>query len=311
LTGHTSGQVGPAVDAAGRTYHPHVHHIATRDGLVFDALVEGPEDGEPVLLLHGFPQSRHSWRSQLPVLAAAGYRCVAPDQRGYSAGARPDPADLTAYRLDALVQDVVDLADACGWEHRRFHLVGHDWGGMVAWTTAFRHPDRLASLSVLSRPHPLAFQAALRSDDGDQRHRSRHHRAFLDGDTAGMLLADDAARLRRSLLDGGVPEATVADYVSVLGTREALEAALAWYRAVPGLAVEVGAVSVPTLYVWGDADATVGRAAAEGTAEHVSGAYRFEVLPEVGHFASDQVPQRVGELLLAHLAAHPAGAATP
>ncbi|MDQ1424091.1 MAG: hypothetical protein QOD72_1589 [Acidimicrobiaceae bacterium] len=280
--------------------------IATRDGLLFDAWLEGPADGEPVVLLHGFPQSRHSWRAQVPALAAAGYRVVAPDQRGYSPGARPDPSDLTAYHIDELVRDVLDIASACGWPERRWHLVGHDWGGMVAWVTADRHAERVASLTVLSRPHPAAFQAALQQADGDQQHRSRHHRAFLDGDTARLLLDDGAARLRRLLRDGRVPEASIADYVSVLGTPAALEAALAWYRAVPRLAVTVGSITVPTMYVWGDRDPTVGRYAAEGTAAHVTGPYRFVELPDVGHFASDERPDRVSELLLEHLAAQPA-----
>jgi len=279
--------------------------IATRDGLVFTAWLDGPSDGEPVVMLHGFPQSRHSWRAQVAALAGAGYRVVAPDQRGYSPGARPDPSDLAAYHVDELVRDVLDITSACGWQHRRWHLVGHDWGGMVAWITAFRHPELLASLTVLSRPHPAAFRAALEQPGGDQQHRSRHHRAFLDGDTARLLLDDDAARLRRMLRDGGVPEATIVDYVSILGTPVALDAALAWYRAVPRLAVTIGPITVPTMYVWGDRDPTVGRQAAEGTAAHVTGPYRFVELSGVGHFASDESPDRVSELLLEHLGAHP------
>ncbi len=278
--------------------------LATRDGLTFTVDAAGPTDGTPTLLLHGFPQSRHAYRSQLPALAAAGYRAVAPDQRGYSPGARPDPTDLSRYHLDVLVDDVLAMAAACGWADRRFHLVGHDWGGMVAWAAAHRHPDRVASLFVLSRPHPQSFAAALRDAEGDQQHRSRHHRAFLDGDTSDRLLADDARRLRRLLLDGRVPASTVEEYVGVLGTRPAMEAALAWYRAVPRLAADVGPITVPTTYVWGDGDPTVGRAAAEGTGAHVAAPYRFVVLPGVGHFASDEAPASVTALLLEHLAAH-------
>lgn len=287
-----------------RPYHRAMDTITARPGFAFTVEVDGPDDGTPVLLLHGFPQSRHAYRAQLAALAAAGARAVAPDQRGYSAGARPDPAELSHYHLDALVDDVLAIADACGWAGRRFHLVGHDWGGMVAWATADRHPDRVASLFVLSRPHPRAFASALRDPDGDQQHRSRHHRAFLDGDTADRLLDDGARRLRRLLVDGRVPAGTVEDYVSVLGTRPALEAALAWYRAVPRLAAEVGPITVPTTYVWGDGDPTVGRAAAEGTGAHVDAPYRFAVLAGVGHFATDEAPAAVNALLLEHLAAH-------
>lgn len=280
--------------------------IGTAQGLSFTAEIAGPVDGALVLLLHGFPQSRHSWRGQVPALAAAGYRAVAPDQRGYSPGARPDPADLGNYHYDKLIADALAIADAAGAAGRRFHLVGHDWGGQVAWGVAARHPERLASLAILSRPHPLAFVAALQAPDGDQRHRSRHHRAFLDPATADRLLQDDAASLRAALSEAGVPDRSIDQYLSVLGERPALEAALAWYRAQEGLRVALGTIAVPTLYIWGDADSTVGRTAAEGTSAFIDAPYRFEVLPGIGHFATDQVPDAVNALLLAHLRAYPA-----
>jgi pimeloyl-ACP methyl ester carboxylesterase len=285
---------------------PKLHKIATRAGLTFDAWKEGPEDGPLVLFLHGYPQSRHTWREQVPALAAGGYLAVAPDQRGYSPDARPDPADLSNYHYDRLIADVLDIAEAVGAGARRFHLVGHDWGGQVAWGVAARHPARLASLTILSRPHPTAFVAALQAPDGDQKHRSRHHRAFLNPETCRLLLEDGARRLRRNLTEAGVPAAAVEEYVGVLGSPEAMEAALAWYRAQQGLRVSLGAIKVPTLYLWGDADASVGRMAAEGTAAQVRAAFRFVELPGIGHFITDQVPARVNELLLTHVEAHPA-----
>lgn len=285
---------------------PALHTIRTASGLAFDAWVEGPQDGPIALLLHGYPQSRHSWRHQVPALAAAGFRAVAPDQRGYSPGARPDPADLANYAYARLIADAVEVVDAIAGTGRRFHLAGHDWGGQVAWGVADRHPDRVASLAILSRPHPSSFVRALQAPDGDQKHRSRHHRAFLDPDTARLLLEDDARRLRRNLSTAGVPPAAVDDYVSVLGTGPAMEAALAWYRAQEGLRAALGRIKVPTLYVWGDADATVGHAAAEGTAEFVDAPYRFETLPGVGHFVTDEVPERASALIEAHFRAWPA-----
>jgi pimeloyl-ACP methyl ester carboxylesterase len=283
-----------------------LRRVTTRTGLVFDAWLEGPEAGPLVLMLHGYPQSRHAWREQVPVLAAAGYRVLAPDQRGYSPGARPDPSDLGAYHYDHLVQDAIDLVDACGGADRRFHLVGHDWGGQVSWGVADRHPQRLASLAVLSRPHPSAFLRALEAPDGEQKHRSRHHRVFQDPKTGPMLLEDGARRLRARLTDAGVAPDVVDLYVSVLGHPDAIEAALAWYRAQRELRVKLGVITVPTLYVWGDDDYTVTPLAAQGTADFVSGPYRFVTLPGVGHFSTDQQPQRINELLLEHLAAHPA-----
>src|SRR5215470_972732 len=188
--------------------------IATAEGR-FTAEIAGAPGAPLVLMLHGFPQTRHTWRRQVPALARAGYRVVAPDQRGYSPGARPDPIDLSNYGIEVLVADALDLAGAgAGQVGARFHLVGHDWGGAIAWMLAAHHPERLLSLTVLSRPHPHAFRRALQSDADGQRHRSRHHRAFLEPETVPRLLADDARRLRRTLADQGVPPASVNEYLS-------------------------------------------------------------------------------------------------
>ena len=275
--------------------------IQTGQG-AFTADVAGAPGAPLVLLLHGFPQSRHSYGAQLPALAGAGFRAVAPDQRGYSAGVRPAPTQLEAYAIECLVADVLEIADACGAAGRAFHLVGHDWGGQVAWCTAAKHPERLASLTVLSRPHPAAFRRSYHENRDGQQERSRHHRRFHDPATGTLLLEDGARRLRRNFAEQRVPEAAVERYLSVIGTRDALEAALAWYRAAGTLAaVEVAPVSVPTLYIWGDADATVGSSAAEATAGFVKAPYRFERLAGVGHFITDEAPDSVNRLLLEKL----------
>lgn len=277
--------------------------ITTRAG-DFTAEAAGDEAGVVVLLLHGFPQTRHAWRHQVPAVAREGWRAVAPDQRGYSPGVRPDPAsDISAYHIDRLVEDVLDLAWAAGRDALApFHLVGHDWGAQVAWTVAARHPDRVASLTVLSRPHPGAFLRSMEVDADGQRHRSRHHQAFQDPSTASLLLEDGGRRLRQVLREQGVPEPSISEYLSVLADPLALDAALAWYRAAGSLgAFEIGTVEVPTLYMWGDADATVGFDAAERTKDFVAGPYRFELLPGVGHFVTDQVPDTVSALLIEHL----------
>jgi pimeloyl-ACP methyl ester carboxylesterase len=279
--------------------------LKTRSGLTFTVDVAGPAGGALVLLLHGFPESRHSWRSALPELAKAGYRAVAPDQRGYSPGARPDPADLSNYAFDRLVADVIEIAEAAGYRDRRFHLVGHDWGGQVSWGVAAAHSDRLASLTVMSRPHPQSFRRALENPDGKQKERSRHHRAFLDAETGKLLLSDNARRLREGLFGQGVSKAALDAHLSVLGTPDAIEATLAWYRANKGLAVDIGEIAVPTLYIWGDVDATVGPEAAHGTKDFVSADFAMEVLPGVGHFVMDQAAARATELLLAHVRKHP------
>ncbi len=280
-----------------------VRTFTTGPGLDFDCSVGGAPTSTLVLMLHGFGVSRHFWKRQVPALADAGYFAVAPNQRGYSAGARPDPGDLDAYRFDRLVGDALDIAAAAGHGDKRFHLVGHDWGASLAWAIAWRHPERLRSLTILSRPHPLAFAQALAMPDGDQKRRSGHHQAFLEPDAVPKLLANDCNWLRSRHARAGVPQEAIEAHVSVLGTTPAMEAALAWYRA-RGERQSLGPIAVPTLYLWGDADDTVGRAAAEATGTFIAAPYTFEVLPGVGHYAADQVPDRVNELLLEHLSHH-------
>ena len=259
-------------------------HITTDVGR-FTADVAGPEGGATVLLLHGFPQSRYTWRDALPALADAGFRAVAPDQRGYSPGARP--ADLDVYATDRLVGDVLDLLDALAVE--RVHLVGHDWGGQVAWLTAAHHPDRIETLSVLSRPHPAAFARSF-GIDAAQAKRSGHHRS-IGPETTDEWWADGCATLRTMLARAGVPAADADAYLDVFTERAALDAALMWYRAAAstgGLrAADCPAVGAPVLYLWGTADQSVGRVAAELTGEHVTGGYRFVELDGAGHFLTD------------------------
>lgn len=276
--------------------------ITTSQG-AFTAELAGPADGPLVIMLHGYPQTLHTWRDQLPALAAAGFRAVAYDGRGYSPGVRPDPGlTLDAYRLERLVDDVLDVADATGGDGCRFHLVGHDWGGQVAWAAAAWHAPRLRSLSVLSRPHPAAFRAAFAANADGQRDRSKHHRAFHDPDTGRLLLEDGARRLRRGLIGANVPADAADAYARVLSEPSAIEAALAWYRAAGSLAAaDVAAVTVPTLYVWGTADQSVGRTAAEATAGHVSAPYRFLEMDGVGHFITDERPAETAAALLEHL----------
>jgi pimeloyl-ACP methyl ester carboxylesterase len=280
--------------------------ITMSSDLTFDVKICGAEDGTLVLLLHGFAETFHMWRSQMPKLAAAGYRPIAPSQRGYSADARPDTREPAGYSFDHLITDALSIAAACGGATGRFHVVGHDWGGSIAWALADRYPERIASLTVLSRPHPNAFNRALAAPDGEQKRRSSHHWWFLEADATARILADDARWLRERLKANKVPEAAIVEYVGVLGNPATMEAALTWYRARGAIRAPIGVIKVPTLFIWGDADDTVGRMAAEGTREFVAAPYQFVELPGVGHFAADQEPEQVTALLLGHLAAHPA-----
>ncbi len=263
--------------------------------LAFEARADGPEDGELVLLLHGFPQTSFSWRYQLPVLAGAGYRAVAPDQRGYSPRARP--ADLTSYRAERYVEDVIGLADALGAD--RFHLVGHDFGGFVAWDVASLHPERLSTLSVVSTPHPAPMAKSI-LEGGEQRERSSYMLFFRSPEAEAFFLDNDAAGLRSLYEATGLSE--VDEYVRVLTQPGAMTAALNWYRAVDrSTAMAMRPITTPTLYVWSTNDPALGREAAEATATHVTGPYRFEVLEGVSHWIPEEAPDALNALLLEHV----------
>jgi pimeloyl-ACP methyl ester carboxylesterase len=265
-------------------------------GLVFDALVGGPADGEVVLLLHGFPQSAETWRPQVQALGAAGYRAVAFDQRGYSVGARPEA--LGQYRLGHLVEDALGVANHFGAD--RFSVVGHDFGAVVAWHLAAHHAERVRSLVALSVPHPVALAVALASPASDQRDRSSYISFFRQAEVAeDALLAGGglAAMLRAS----GYPT-DVDERVRAMSEPGALTAALNWYRALDFTLVQgVGAIDVPTMYVWSTDDVALGREGAEGTASYVTGAYRFEILDGVSHWIPEEAPGELSGLLLDHL----------
>jgi pimeloyl-ACP methyl ester carboxylesterase len=265
------------------------------NGAVHTSLVDGPADGDLVLLLHGFPETSFEWRHQLPVLAAAGYRVVAPDQRGYAAGARY--AELSASGIDHLVADVGAFGDALDAD--RFHLIGHDWGGFVAWYAAGRLPERIRTLSVVSTPHPVAFTQAY-AGDTDQRERSSYMDWFRTPGAEQTFLADDAALLRAAYGDHA-PEA-VEEYVRVFSADggAALTGGLDWYRA-NDFTDPTGPITAPVLYVWSDADVALGPDAAEATASCVLGPYRYEVLPEISHWIPEEAPEALNALLLDQL----------
>ncbi len=276
------------------------------NGLRFSARAAGPASGRPVLLLHGFPQSSLSWLPVMRSLAAAGYRAVAPDQRGYSSGARP--GDVAAYGVSQLVSDVLAIADTMQMD--RFDLVGHDWGGMVAWVAAARHPGAVRSLTVVSTPHPGALAAALSSGDSDQAARSAYVHVFRrQAEPERMLLGDDGLGegLRAMFTATGLEESQAREYVSLMQSPGAMTAALNWYRAMDPAEVEgLPPVVVPTLYVWSSGDAALGRRAAESTAEFVAGRYQFVTLDGVSHWVPEEVPDELAQLVLGHLRSVPA-----
>lgn len=271
----------------------------TRQGLVFDVSDDGPADGRTVIALHGFPEDRHCWEPLTGQLVAAGRRVVAPDQRGYSPGARA--GGRRAYGLDELAADVLALADTAG--SGRFDLVGHDWGAVVAWAVAGRHPDRVTSLTVLSVPHPHAVRDAVLHST--QLLRSWYMLAFqvpLLPELGMRVTGPDrcAAILERDGLD----PATARRYAARLTDPAAATGAVNWYRAIPfGRAAPLPPVRVPTLYVWGDRDHYLSRYAVERCGRYVDAPFRLEILPGATHWLPSTAADRVGPLLVDHLAA--------
>ena len=269
------------------------------NGWQFEAFAAGPPAGELVLLLHGLPQFADSWKPLAAALAAAGFHAVAVSQRGYSVGARPHA--VAAYDLRHLMADVLGFADALGAE--RFHLVGHDWGAVLAWMVAGRWPERVRSLTALAVPHPDAFFKALRSSP-DQMWKSKYVPLFkMPGHVAERLFLAGHGRLLRQVYQGMLAPEQVEANVQRLSEPGALTAALNWYRAISLNPAKTGPIRVPTMYVWGDHDIALGETAALATASYVSAPYTFERVEGGSHWLSEEIPERLGRLVLDHLGA--------
>jgi pimeloyl-ACP methyl ester carboxylesterase len=268
-----------------------------RDGLTFDVRDSGPTDGEPVVLLHGFPQDSTAWDQVAPALHQHGLRTLAPDQRGYSPMARP--RGRSCYRLRETVEDVVALLDAA--ELGSAHIVGHDLGAVVAWAMAAWHPERVRTLTAISVPHPAAMARAMVISD--QALRSYYMGVFqLPFLPELLLLSRGGTPLRRLLRGGGLSREAAAHYVARMREPGALTAALGWYRAMPFSARDrVGKIRVPTLHLWSTGDSFLGRAGTEATARFVDAPYRLEVLEDVTHWIPELASDRVAELVTAHV----------
>jgi pimeloyl-ACP methyl ester carboxylesterase len=276
----------------------------SRAGLTFDVTDSsdgiGGAAGEPiVVLLHGFPENRTSWVALTPLLVDAGFRVLAPDQRGYSPRARP--LDRRSYAMPELVADVLALVDAAGAQ--KVHLVGHDWGGGVAWAFAHAHPDRLHTVTSLTTPHPRAMAKAMVV--GTQALHSWYMAAFqLPFLPEAAITARGGENFRRSLVKAGLSEDAAARYATPLRDRAAARAAVNWYRGLPLAKPPVGKVAVPAMYVYATGDAFLGRKAADLTANYVAAPYRYEVLEGRSHWLPEEAPEDIARLVVEHARAH-------
>ena len=268
----------------------------TNDGFTFEVTDSGSSSDDVIVVLHGFPESRESWREVTPHLVKAGYRVLAPNQRGYSRGARPK--ERRAYTLDKLARDIIALADAAGAE--RFHVVGHDWGGGVAWELAANHGPRVATMTSLATPHPKALTKAMRTSS--QGLKSWYMGMFQLPALPELGFTRLPGRMRKQLVGSGLREDYVDEYLKLLAEPGAARGALNWYRAAPlSVRAPMGDVLVPAMYVYGTGDFALGRKAADMTAEFVTGPYRYEILEGVSHWIPEEVPQVVAELVLDHI----------
>ena len=276
------------------------------NGIELDALVAGPADGPPVVLLHGFPEFSYGWRRQIPALAAAGLRVVAPDQRGYNRSDKPE--GIAAYRLDTLADDVLGLADALGRD--RFAVVGHDWGGVVAWHLAARNPERITRAAILNAPHPATLWRYMRG------HPSQALKSWYAAFFQLPFLPEQALAasgfwvlrgvLRRSARPGTFTGEDFRHYRQAWGQPGALTAMLNWYRALRlrRPSASSSRARVPVRVIWGDRDAFLDKGLAEAGAALCDNAEIIH-LPDATHWLHHEEPEtvnrRIAEFLTSDL----------
>lgn len=271
------------------------------NGVALHVAEAGPPDGEPVILLHGFPEFWYGWRYQIGPLARAGYRVIVPDQRGYNLSDKP--AGVASYDIDKLAGDVVALA--AHYTKEPVRLIGHDWGAIAAWWTATRFPEKLLKLAVLNCPHPAVWRNAM-DNDPVQRRASWYVRAFRIPALPEMLMrARRFDGLLQALRDSRVPlsDADADLYRAAWSQPGALTAMINWYRAVLRRRFEPitpGSIRLPVQIIWGKQDRYALPALAEASKALCADA-RLDYLPDATHWVAHDEAERVNEILLGFL----------
>lgn len=277
--------------------------IIRTNGIAMHTVFAGAPDAPPVVLLHGFPEFWYGWRNQIPALAEAGLRVIVPDQRGYNLTDKPER--LEAYVIDELMRDVLGLIDALGYAQVK--LVGHDWGAMVAWWTALKHPERLEKLAILNVPHPAVFARTLKTKPM-QMLRSTYAMFFqlplipeaLWG-LNGYRFA--ASSMPRTAKPGSFTDEDMAKYREAWGRPGAMTAMLNWYRAhaqkspAPLPSVRV---SVPTLMIWGAQDGFLDRSMAQPSIDLCDHG-ELVMVDDATHWVQHDKASLVNQKLIAYL----------
>ena len=268
------------------------------DGLSFEVLDEGPLDGDVVVLLHGFPERASSWREVAPALHAQGLRTLAPDQRGYSPGARP--RRRRDYRSAVLTGDVAALVERVGGP---VHLVGHDWGAAIAWSVATSRPDLVRTLTAFSVPHPTAYLRAMLTTR--QAVDSWYMYFFQLPRLPERSLTRRGGRSERWLTQGGLTPQDLQRFRTEIVEHGALAGGLGWYRAMVMLdRSQLGQkVTAPTTMVWSDQDAFIARPGIDGCARYVDAPYELVVLEGVDHWIPTHAPHAAAAAVLSRVGA--------
>ena len=283
--------------------------VGLSTGVTLNVALAGPEDAPPVILLHGFPESHRTWRGVAPLLEDS-FRLIMPDQRGFAGSDRP--LDVDEYETDKLVGDIFALAEALGVE--RFALVGHDWGGAIAWPAAMRNDPRLTKLAIVNAPHPLIFQKSL-IEDADQRAASQYINWFRVPEAEKAIEAMGFEAFFQKTFMSHVELASVSEeekqqYIAEWSQPGGMLPMLNWYRATKLIVPPAGAtvavpdfllrafpkIHVPTLVVWGMKDPALLPLQLEGLEALVDNLTVVK-LPDAGHFAPWEAPDQVASAL--------------
>ena len=271
--------------------------------LELHAVVAGPEEGPLALLLHGFPECWYSWRHQIPVLAGAGYRVVAPDLRGYNLSDKPQ--GVQHFQIDRLTEEIGALIRALGRE--RAVLVAHDWGGVVAWRFAIDYPEAVDRLVVMNAPHPVTFLKSLRSDRSQQL-KSWYMLAFqLPWLPEALLTLSPAASAQLFFRGTAVRSQAFSDadlevMAAALAQPGAMRCMIDWYRAAFRFrsAAKYRPIEAPTLLIWAEDDVALGRSLASGLERWVPD-LQVHYVPDCGHWVQNEASDEVNERMLAFL----------